>query len=177
MKKAIVLGFIVLFLGTAGAAMAAEPLPTPEIRSVYVVAHDRVDVSWNTFLEDTGGTYFSRVYRNGEEVYFTDSQTFIDRGLEPETTYTYTVILEDRYGNKSASSEEEVAVTPAVRNLVRQGKVAHLRSQFALERHKGMLELDHSLVRLVHEGLVDVDEARTRARVPEEFTGLLHRQS
>ena len=36
-----------------------------------------------------------------------------------------------------------------------------------------MLELDHSLARLVREGLVDEQEARARARAPEEFASLI----
>jgi twitching motility protein PilT len=64
---------------------------------------------------------------------------------------------------------EILAVTPAVRNLIRRGKIEQIRAQITLERGAGMLDLDESLARLVRERLVDRDEARARARVPETF--------
>ncbi len=65
--------------------------------------------------------------------------------------------------------------THGVRNLIRQGKLERLRAQIALEKASGMLSLDESLAALVARGLVDVQEARTRAREPQEFEGLLGR--
>ncbi|MCP3978011.1 MAG: PilT/PilU family type 4a pilus ATPase [bacterium] len=64
---------------------------------------------------------------------------------------------------------EVMMATPAVRNLVRQGKIEQLRSQITLGRSIGMLELDRSLAELVRRGVVDEREARARARVPNEF--------
>ena len=66
---------------------------------------------------------------------------------------------------------EILCATAAVRNLIRRGKIEHLRAQITLERSAGMLDLDESLARLVREGLVEPAEARARARVPEEFRG------
>jgi len=63
--------------------------------------------------------------------------------------------------------------TPAVRNLIRRGKIEQIRSQLTLERAAGMLDLDRSLARLVRDGRIDPGEAATRARVPEEFDFLL----
>jgi twitching motility protein PilT len=70
---------------------------------------------------------------------------------------------------------EILIATHAVRNLVRQGKISQLRSQLALEKGAGMLSLDASLARLVRRGLVDVEQARHRARVPEELAEMLRR--
>ena len=66
--------------------------------------------------------------------------------------------------------------THAVRNLIRRNKIAHIRAQFALEKQSGMLSLDYSLAQLVNEGMIDVELARTRARVPEEFDRLVERK-
>ena len=62
-----------------------------------------------------------------------------------------------------------------MRHLIRQGKVELLRTQLTLERAAGMLPLDQSLATLVREGLVQAADARSRARVPEEFDRLLPR--
>jgi len=78
-------------------------------------------------------------------------------------------LLPRRDGQGRVPAVEILAATPAVRNLIRRGKVEQIRSQLTLERSAGMLDLDESLVRLVREGLVDPAEARARARVPEEF--------
>jgi twitching motility protein PilT len=72
-------------------------------------------------------------------------------------------------GKGRVPAVEILAVTPAVRNLIRRGKIEQIRAQFALERNSGMLDLDESLTRLVREELVDYDEARSRARVPDTF--------
>ncbi len=82
-------------------------------------------------------------------------------------------LLPRRDGHGRVPAVEILVATPAVRNLVRQGKIAHLRSQITLEHQAGMLSLDRSLARLVRSGLVAPEEARPRARVPEEFDGLL----
>jgi twitching motility protein PilT len=82
-------------------------------------------------------------------------------------------LLPRRDGGGRVPAVEVLVATHAVRNLIRSGKIAQLRSQLTLERSAGMLSLDASLAELVTRGLVDVEQARPRARVPEEFDGLL----
>jgi twitching motility protein PilT len=76
-------------------------------------------------------------------------------------------------GKGRVPAVEVLIATPAVRNLIRQGKTALLRSQLTLERGAGMLELDRSLARLARQGLLDPERARLLARVPTEFDALL----
>ncbi len=78
-------------------------------------------------------------------------------------------LLPRKDGRGRVPAVEILVATHAVRNLIRQGKIAHLRSQITLEQSSGMLALDQSLAALVNNGLVDRQEARTRARVTEEF--------
>ena len=82
-------------------------------------------------------------------------------------------LLPKKDGKGRVPAVEVMVATHAVRNLIRQGKIAHLRSQFTLEKAAGMLGLDASLARLVREGLVERELARTRARVPQEFDHLV----
>jgi twitching motility protein PilT len=82
-------------------------------------------------------------------------------------------LLPRRDGRGRVAAVELLVATPAVRNLVRQGKLGVLRSQLTLERGAGNLPIEVSLARLVREGLIDRDEARARARSPEEFDHLL----
>jgi twitching motility protein PilT len=60
--------------------------------------------------------------------------------------------------------------TPAVRNLVREGKVAQLYSTIQTGRSVGMQTLDQSLADFVEQGLIDVDQARLAAKHPEGFS-------
>jgi twitching motility protein PilT len=78
-------------------------------------------------------------------------------------------LLPRRDGKGRVPAVEILVATPAVRNLIRRGHIEQIRSQITLERNVGMLDLDDSLAGLVREGLVDPDEARARARIPENF--------
>jgi twitching motility protein PilT len=82
-------------------------------------------------------------------------------------------LLPRKDGRGRVPAVEVLVATTAVRNLIRQGKLPQIRSQLTLEKAAGMLELDRSLARLVAKDLVDRDEARTRARIPDEFDQLL----
>ncbi len=72
-------------------------------------------------------------------------------------------------GEGRVPAVENLVATPAVRNLIRLGKMQMVRSQITLEMREGMLSLDHSLARLAREGIVEIDEARRRARAPSDF--------
>jgi twitching motility protein PilT len=82
-------------------------------------------------------------------------------------------LIPRRDGGGRVPAVEILIATNAVRNLIRQGKIPQLRSQLVLERSAGMLDLDRSLARLVNDGLVDLQQARPRARVPDEFLKLI----
>ena len=68
---------------------------------------------------------------------------------------------------------ELVFASDAIRNLVRRGKIEQIRTQITLEQNAGMISLDQSLADLVRRGLVDLGEARSRARAPNELESLL----
>ena len=104
--------------------------------------------------------------------------TFIKKGMLTITCLLLAgIISQQLLPRKDESGRvpalEVMIVTHAVRNLIRQGKVAHLRSQLVLERNAGMLTLEQSLASLVKRGLIEVERARVRARVPEDFDRLV----
>jgi twitching motility protein PilT len=68
---------------------------------------------------------------------------------------------------------ELVFASDGIRNLVRRGKIEQIRTQIALEQGAGMISLDQSLAELVRRRLVDLRDARQRARAPNEFDSLL----
>jgi len=72
-------------------------------------------------------------------------------------------------GRGRVPAVEVMTLTPGMRNLIRRGKIEQLRSQMSLERSTGAIDLDESLSTLVRNGWVDFEEARARARAPEDF--------
>ena len=72
-------------------------------------------------------------------------------------------------GAGRVAAYEVMMGTPAVRNLIREGKVAQLYSTIQTGRSAGMQTLDQSLANLVAQGWIDVQEAQGKAKFPETF--------
>ncbi|WP_460423303.1 type IV pilus twitching motility protein PilT [Pseudomonas sp. ZL2] len=72
-------------------------------------------------------------------------------------------VLVERVGGGRVAAHEILLATPAVRNLVREGKVAQLYSALQTGGAQGMQTLDGCLQGLVRRGLVSPDSARERA--------------
>ena len=77
------------------------------------------------------------------------------------------VLCKRKDGAGRVAAYEVMVGTPAVRNLIREGKVAQLYSAIQTGRAVGMQTLDQSLAALVQQGLIDVAEARGKAKTPE----------
>ncbi len=58
-----------------------------------------------------GGVAGYRIYRNGSAVTTTGGTTYTDTGLQPSTSYTYTVTAFDAAGNESAPSAPDTETT------------------------------------------------------------------
>jgi twitching motility protein PilT len=61
--------------------------------------------------------------------------------------------------------------TPAIRNLIRENKVAQMYSMIQTGQQYGMQTLDQTLLELVRRNVVGVAEARQYAKTPETFVG------
>lgn len=78
--------------------------------SATAVSSSRIDVSWSASSDNVGVTGY-RVTRNGALVATTTATSFSDTGLNPQTTYSYTVTAFDAAGNSSAPSAAASATT------------------------------------------------------------------
>jgi twitching motility protein PilT len=85
------------------------------------------------------------------------------------------VLCKRKDGAGRVAAYEVMVGTPAVRNLIREGKVAQLYSAIQTGRMAGMQTLDQSLVALVQDGFIDVAEAQCKAKFPEGLVALAHR--
>jgi twitching motility protein PilT len=70
-------------------------------------------------------------------------------------------------------AQEIMINTPAIANLIREGKTAQLYSQIETSGRLGMQTLERALASLVQEGSVSRAEAMTKAGKPEELARLL----
>ena len=78
-------------------------------------------------------------------------------------------VLVKKLGGRRVAAHEILLGTPAVRNLIREDKVAQLVSAIQTGGALGMKTLDMSLKALVGEGVISREDAREKARVPTDI--------
>jgi twitching motility protein PilT len=76
-------------------------------------------------------------------------------------------------GGGRISSAEILAATPAVRNIIREGKSHQLDAVIQTGAEHGMQSMDKTLVGLIHAGTITYDEARNFAVDLEELDRLM----
>ena len=72
-------------------------------------------------------------------------------------------------GSGRVAAHEIMLGTAAVRNLIRENKIAQMRSAMQTGQSDGMQTLDQSLKNLVMKGLVDREAARRKADNPDSI--------
>lgn len=76
-------------------------------------------------------------------------------------------------GGGRAVAAEILVATPAVRNIIREGKNYQLEAVIQTGMEYGMQSMDKTLVGLIHSGVISYDEARNYAVDPEELDRLM----
>ncbi|MGI9247027.1 MAG: type IV pilus twitching motility protein PilT, partial [Steroidobacteraceae bacterium] len=74
-----------------------------------------------------------------------------------------------RIGGGRIAAHEIMIGTPAIRNLIREGKIAQMYSAIQTGQVAGMQTLDQCLKELLQKGLITKEEARFRAQNKDEF--------
>ncbi len=74
-------------------------------------------------------------------------------------------------GNGRVAAHEIMIGTSAIRNLIREAKVAQMYSAIQTGSSVGMQTLDQNLTDLVRRNIISAAEARTKAKTPENFPG------
>lgn len=74
-------------------------------------------------------------------------------------------------GSGRVAAHEIMIGTPAIRNLIRENKVAQMYSMIQTSQAHGMQTLDQNLADLVKRNQISATEARTKAKQPENFPG------
>ncbi|MCB9833635.1 MAG: type IV pilus twitching motility protein PilT [Planctomycetes bacterium] len=82
-------------------------------------------------------------------------------------------LLPKKGGKGRCAAIEILSVTPAVSNLVREGKTFQLDSIIQTGKKEGMISMDTALSNLVNEGLISADEAKKHAKDKAMFDRML----
>ena len=74
-------------------------------------------------------------------------------------------------GQGRVAAHEIMLGTPAIRNLIREAKVAQMYSAIQTGNSMGMQTLDQNLTEMVRRNVISPAEARGKAKIPENFPG------
>ena len=80
-------------------------------------------------------------------------------------------LLKTKDGSGRVAAHEIMLTTPAIRNLIREAKVAQMYSAIQTGSNVGMQTLDQCLTDLVRRGTISAETARSAAKSPENFPG------
>jgi twitching motility protein PilT len=78
-------------------------------------------------------------------------------------------LLKTKEGNSRVAAHEIMIGTPAIRNLIRENKVAQMYSAIQTGQNYGMQTLDQNLLEMVRRNLVSSAEARNKAANKDAF--------
>ncbi|HEY0890251.1 MAG TPA: type IV pilus twitching motility protein PilT [Nocardioides sp.] len=77
--------------------------------------------------------------------------------------------LVPKVGGGMTAAYEVLVATPAVRNLIKEGKTHQLRNSLVTGSRDGMVTLEQSLSRLVQDGVVTLADAEARSLYPNDI--------
>jgi twitching motility protein PilT len=80
-------------------------------------------------------------------------------------------LLKLKDGSGRIAAHEIMIATPAIRNLIRESKVAQMYSAIQTGSNVGMQTLDQCLTELVKQNKITASTARAAAKIPENFPG------
>ena len=103
------------------------------------------------------------------DVFPAEEQAAVRAMLSESLQAVVSQALLKRIAGGRVAAHEIMLGTPAIRNLIREGKVAQMYSAIQTGRGAGMQTLDSALRALLDAGVIDRDAARRQARVPGDF--------
>ena len=103
------------------------------------------------------------------DVFPADEKMMVRSMLSSSLEAVISQTLLKRVGGGRVAAHEIMRGTSAIRNLIREDKVAQMYSTIQTGSSVGMQTMDQSLIQLVDKGLVSRDEARKKAAMPDNF--------
>ncbi|WP_420589103.1 type IV pilus twitching motility protein PilT [Bacterioplanoides sp.] len=103
------------------------------------------------------------------DVFPSEEQAMVRSMLSESLQGVISQTLLKKSGGGRVAAHEIMVGTPAIRNLIREDKVAQMYSAIQTGGAYGMTTMDQSLQNLVSKGLITRDVAREKAKIPENF--------
>jgi twitching motility protein PilT len=98
-----------------------------------------------------------------------ERQNTIRQELSMALAAVLTQTLLPKKGGGRIAAAELLLVSYGTRQHIRKNALQHLHQEIVLTKKQGSITLEESLARLAKDGLVEVEEARSRAAHPEDF--------
>lgn len=92
---------------------SAPPPPVPNALTATPVSSSQINLSWTASIDNVGVIGY-KVYRDGTQIAIISNTNYLDTGLLPSTTYSYTVSAYDAAGNVSAQSGSASATSQGI---------------------------------------------------------------
>lgn len=105
------------------------------------------------------------------DVFPTDEKEMVRAMLSESLEAVISQTLLKKKGGGRVAAHEIMLGTPAIRNLIREGKVAQMYSAIQTGQNLGMQTLDQCLHSLVNKGVISFEAARDKAKDPDKFNG------
>jgi twitching motility protein PilT len=80
-------------------------------------------------------------------------------------------LLKTKDGSGRVAAHEIMVGTPAIRNLIREAKIAQMYSAIQTGSNVGMQTLDQNLTDLLRRNVISASAARSAAKIPDNFPG------
>ncbi len=118
-------------------------------------------------LAETGHLVFATLHTNDAaqtvdriiDVFPSDQQDQIRTQFSMALAAVLSQRLVPRIGGGRVAAYEVLMGTPAISNIIREGKVRQLRNLIATGQKDGMMVMEQSLAALVHRGIISYEDA------------------
>lgn len=140
---------------------------------------DLESIALTLTLAETGHLVFATLHTNDTaqtidriiDVFPADQQDQVRTQLSMALSGIIAQRLVPRVGGGRVAAYEVLIGTPAVTNLIREGKIRQIRNVVATGTREGMCVLEQSLAALVHKGVITADDASAASVHPEDIAG------
>ncbi len=103
------------------------------------------------------------------DVFPGDEKSMVRSMLSESLQAVISQTLMKKIGGGRVAAHEIMVGTPAIRNLIREDKVAQMYSAIQTGASHGMQTMDQCLHRLVQQKVITTETAREKAKLPDEF--------
>lgn len=126
---------------------------------------------------ETGHTVFGTLHTTSAaktidrivDVFPAEEKSMVRSMLSESLQGVISQMLLKKEGGGRVAAHEIMIGTPAIRNLIREDKIAQMYSAIQTGASHGMQTMDQSLKQLLSKGLISRETAREKARQPESF--------